>query len=152
MEEQIDQPSRTYIFRESGELQQFLQHYKMSIEKCLKTMAMDPECQHKCSEKVIHEFGGSKCKARCEKNAIRALSQTERQVILYSMIYVVQDNANLHPDVREHLWLRASGATQFMKTYVGYASGGQGSAITKDYYTALEDSPKARRGQVGISM
>ena len=28
---------------------------------------------------------------------------------------------NLHPHVREHLWLRSSGAVQYMKTYDGYA-------------------------------
>ena len=36
------QISRTYTFRSSGELQLFLQCYHMSIEKCLKAMAMDP--------------------------------------------------------------------------------------------------------------
>ena len=53
-------------------------------------------------------------------------------MILYSMIYFEnttnadrsegrKKNQNLHADVREHLWLRASGATQFMKSYDGYS-------------------------------
>jgi hypothetical protein len=29
----------------------------MTIEKCLKAMAMDPNCTVGCSEKVIDEFG-----------------------------------------------------------------------------------------------
>ena len=46
------------------------------------------------------------------------MSQAERTVILYSMIYVEREN--LHPDVREHLWMRASGAHQFMKSCTEY--------------------------------
>ena len=39
------------------------------------------------------------------------------------MIYIDQENQNLHPDVREHLWLRASGAAQVIKTYDYYFDG-----------------------------
>ena len=54
----------------------------------------------------------------------------------------------MHPDVRENLWLRSSGAGQFLKTYTGYQVG-QGSSNTKDYYTALEDSPNPPNPSVG---
>ena len=59
---------------------------------------------------------------------------------------------NLHPDVREHLWSRSSGATQLMKSYEDYqvdsaASGGY--TMKKDYYTALEESPNPPNSSVG---
>lgn len=52
------------------------------------------------------------------------------------MIYNVRLNKNLHPDVREHLWLRSSGAAQLMKTYEGY-------------YNVLEESPIPPNPSVG---
>ena len=35
---------RTYRFRETGDMIQFLQHYVMGVEKILKTTAMDEQC------------------------------------------------------------------------------------------------------------
>ena len=70
-------------------------------------------------------------------------------MILFSMLYVpnVDSNGrklddNLHPDTREQLWLRASGAPQLMKTYAGYQN-------KKDYYTALEESPCPPNPSIG---
>ena len=51
------QQKRVYRFRESGELQLFLKNYRMNIDKCLKSMAMDEECKMGCSERKIYEFG-----------------------------------------------------------------------------------------------
>ena len=89
---------------QSGEIQKFVKYYKMNVERCLKTMAMDPKCVKPCSEKPIFEFGKG-CTANCSLNAEKVLTQSERHVILYSFIYLDQggerqDN-NLHPDVRE---------------------------------------------------
>ena len=52
-------------------------------------------------------------------------------MILYSMIYVEREP--LHPDVREMLWVRASGAGQFKASYKGYPGG--------SYYEMLEKTP-----------
>ena len=57
---------------------------------------------------------------------------------MYSMIFIDSENKNLHPDVREHLWLRASGATQLKKSYQDYQVDG---LHNKDYYDALKESP-----------
>ena len=54
----------------------------------------------------------------------------------------------MHPDVREQLWLRASGAIQFQRTYEGY-SANKNSSAKKDYYTALEESPCPPNPSVG---
>jgi len=78
----------------------------MTIDKLLKTFAYDDGCDEGCFYKTLTTFG--QCKAKCKQNSERALSETERTVILYSMIYV--ERKDLHPDVREHLWLRASGS------------------------------------------
>ena len=48
-------------------------------------------------------------------------------------------SSNLHPDVREHLWMRSTGAYQIMESYDKYSSSVFGKV--KDYYTALEESP-----------
>ena len=70
------------------------------------------------------------------------------------MIYVdsmnnhtVHTTSNLHPDVREHLWMRSTGAYQIMDSYAEYPSGVNGK--TKDYYTALEESPNPPNPSVG---
>ena len=83
-------------------------------------MAMDEDCTQECSEKKNISGFGNDCEARCSLNSETTLSQAQRHVILYSMIYIEHENKNLHPDVREHLWLRASGATQLRKTYEDY--------------------------------
>ena len=89
------------MFKESGELQQFLQCYRMDIETCLKTFAMMEACQHSCSEQDINTFGlANGCKAGCAQAMTRTLSAAERHVILFSMIYVV-DETELKPNVRE---------------------------------------------------
>jgi len=62
------------------------------------------------------------------------------------MIYVEREN--LHPDVREHLWMRASGAHQFMKSYTNYPSR-TNQEKGSDYYQALEDSPCPPNPSVG---
>lgn len=36
---------RTFVFFSSADLKLFLTQYRMNIEKCLKSMAMDPQCQ-----------------------------------------------------------------------------------------------------------
>ena len=61
------------------------------------------------------------------------------------MIYIDKENQNLHPDVREHLWMRSSGAAQVMKTYDGYVTGND----TKNYYSILEESPIPPNPSVG---
>lgn len=109
-------------------------------------MAMDEVCDQKCSERKIHEIGTLPCQARCKLNVEKALSQSERTVILYSMVYVEREN--LHPDVREQLWLRASGAAQLMKSYEGYPTSEQ-TQSKKDYYSALEESPCPPNTSVG---
>lgn len=102
--------TRSYVFEESGPLKIFLVNYRMTIERCLKTMAMDSNCQADCSERVIHEFGlAPKCTALCSLNAQKSLTKIERHVILYSMVYVSNSKKdergnpiqNMHPDVRE---------------------------------------------------
>ena len=71
-------------------------------------------------------------------------------MILYSMIYVDFENKNLHPNVREHLWSRASGATQLMKTYEGYqVDANAPEGMKKDYYTALTEAPNPPNSSVG---
>ena len=128
----------------------------MSIEKCLKSMAMDAQCKGWCSERPIEDFGVQDCTTYCGINAETVLTQAERHVILYSMIYVEYGNLNLHPDVREHLWSRSSGATQLMKSYEDYPlDAAAGAAATssgnqkKDYYTALAESPHPPNSSVG---
>lgn len=67
--------TRTYVFEESGPLKIFLVSYRMTIERCLKTMAMDKDCMSDCSEKEIHTFGdASHCMAQCGLNAQRSLT------------------------------------------------------------------------------
>ena len=62
--------TRTYYFEESGPLKIFLVSYKMTIERCLKTMAMDRNCENDCSEENIHLFGDpAHCQAKCGLNA-----------------------------------------------------------------------------------
>lgn len=103
-------PKRTFTFEQAGLLQQFLQNYRMKLDKLLKAFSMDENCQNKCATKDMKHFGmqAQGCQARCKLNMERVLTQAERTVILYSMIYVEREN--LHPDVREHLWMRSSGA------------------------------------------
>lgn len=113
----------------------------MSIEKCLKTIAMDPNCVNKCTSRYITDFGLNPCKAKCKARSKRTLTETERQIILYSMMYFDDENKNTHPDVREHLWLRASGAHQLMDSYNAQVKPVNGKPV--DYYTALESSPTA---------
>lgn len=48
---------------------------------------------------------------------------------------------NLDPDVRTHLWLRASGAAQYVDSNEGYEIEGTGRQQQWDYYTALQNSP-----------
>ena len=44
------------------DLKNFLITYEMTIEKCLKSMAMDPDCTAGCSEiEFIDDFGGKGC-------------------------------------------------------------------------------------------
>jgi len=62
------------MFYNAGELQQFVVCYKMSVERCLKTMAMDPLCTFGCSERPIYELGGNSCTKRCQINATKALT------------------------------------------------------------------------------
>ena len=58
------------------------------------------------------------------------------------MLYVDLSKQNLQPDVREHLWLRASGASQLLKTYDDYVIDPDDlEAKTIDYYTALKEAP-----------
>ena len=122
----------------------------MSIEKCLKSMAMDASCKGWCSERPIEDFGTQDCTAHCGLNAETVLTQAERHVILYSMIYVEYGNLNLHPDVREHLWSRSSGATQLMKSYEDYPIDNSSAGNKKkDYYTALAESPHPPNSSVG---
>ncbi len=66
------------------------------------------------------------------------------------MIYV--ENGDMAPDVREHLWMRASGAFQLMKSYQGYAfesTQGKPSGKPKDYFAALEESLNPPNTSVG---
>ena len=105
-------------------------------------MAMDPECVVKCGSKPIHQFGAKRCTAKCKKSSMRTLTDAQRQVILFSMVFI--ENKNTHPDVREQLWLRASGAYQLMESYKDYKVEVDSSNSTKnvtDYYEALEKSP-----------
>ena len=90
----------------------------MKLDKLLKALSMDEECKQECASKEMKDFGKRECQARCRLNSERSLSQAERMMILYSMIYVERED--LHPDVREHLWMRASGAHQMMKSYANY--------------------------------
>ena len=59
--------------------------------------------------------------------------------ILYSMVFIDKENQNLEPDVRTLLWLRASGAYQYIDTFKGYKV--KDSDIEMDYYSALKKSP-----------
>ena len=59
--------------------------------------------------------------------------------ILYSMVFIDKENQNLEPDVRTLLWLRASGAYQYIDTFKGYKV--KDSDIETDYYSALKKSP-----------
>ena len=69
-------------------------------------MAMDKDCVNQCCELKIEEFGEN-CRAKCSVNAQRSLTQIERHVILYSMVYVSSKNTrgepiqNMDPNVRE---------------------------------------------------
>lgn len=63
------------------------------------------------------------------------------------MIYVERDD--LDPDTREHLWLRAAGATQFKTSYEGYKTDARSTGTGIDYYKALEDSPITPNSSVG---
>ena len=66
------------------------------------------------------------------------------------MIYVQFENSNLHPDVREHLWSRASGAMQLMKAYEDYpANENAPDGNKKDYYTALTEAPNPPNSSFG---
>ena len=137
---------RVYTFKESGLLQIFLMNYKLRIDDCLKAFSMDPRCTKGCFTKPIFEFG-QHCSAKCSKNAERSLTQTERTVILFSMIYVERDD--LDPDTREHLWQRASGAHQFKTSYEGYQTDVNSTGAGIDYYQALEKAPVTPNSSVG---
>jgi len=64
------------------------------------------------------------------------------------MLYV--PNYNTHPDVREHLWLRASGASQYTESYDNYRHKTSSSGYKKtDYYSGLEASPSPPNPSVG---
>ena len=52
----------------------FLQHYKMGVEKILKSLAMDEVCEVACSERPIKEFGDNTCSAKCCSNAQKTLT------------------------------------------------------------------------------
>lgn len=52
-----------------------------------------------------------------------------------------------HPDLREHLWMRASGAAQMQQTYEDYKDGASERRL--DYYSALERSPCPPNPSVG---
>ena len=41
---QGDVVGRTFVFESSGLLQQFLQNYRMRLDKLLKALSMDEEC------------------------------------------------------------------------------------------------------------
>ena len=118
----------------------------MKLDRLLKAMSMDEECKNECANKEMKNFGDRDCEARCKANSERTLTSAERMVILYAMIYVEREN--LHPDVREHLWLRASGASQFMKSYQNYPSRTNPERGT-DYYLSLEDAPCPPNSSVG---
>ena len=60
-------------------------------------------------------------------------------MLLYSMVFIDKENQNLDPDVRALLWLRASGAYQYMDTFKNYPV--KDANMTWDYYTALSKSP-----------
>ena len=62
------------------------------------------------------------------------------------MLYV--DNYNMHADVREHLWMRSSGAAQFMESYSSYAAEELSTSNT-DYYSALMKAPIPPNPSVG---
>ena len=80
----------------------------MKLDKLLKALSMDKYCIRKCAVREMRHFGDRECAHNCKSNSERTLSSAERIVILYSMIYVERES--LHPDIREHLWMRASGA------------------------------------------
>ncbi len=69
----------------------------------------------------------------------RTLTEDQRIVILYSMVFIDKENQNLAPDVRALLWLRASGAYQYIDTFKGYQV--KDANLEWDYYTALSKSP-----------
>ena len=69
----------------------------------------------------------------------RSLTEDQRMAILYSMVFIDKENQNLEPDVRTLLWLRASGAYQYIDTFKGYKV--KDSDIEMDYYSALKKSP-----------
>lgn len=99
------------------------------MEKLLCWMAMDRACLNGCSELSIKKFGKN-CDYSCANNAKKMLSENERLLILFSMIFVVEkvENFNIDPDVRTHLWLRASGAAQFIDCNEGYQIEGDHAA------------------------
>lgn len=65
---------RTLDFTEAGLLQQFLQNYKMKLDKLLKALSMDEECKNECATKEMKYFGDRECDARCKANSERTLS------------------------------------------------------------------------------
>ena len=135
----------------------------MNVERILKTISMDPSCNARCNAKQIYDFGRN-CDRQCRKNMQKTLTPSERQVIIMSMMYCKalktsdlltyksdkfrseidggssDPNARLHPDLREILWLRASGSYQLMLTYDSYPNKKR-PADKKDYFTALLESP-----------
>ena len=57
MSEHENGVARTFSFEHAGLLQQFLQNYKMKLDKLLKALSMDENCQQSCATKEMKHFG-----------------------------------------------------------------------------------------------
>ena len=80
---------------------------------------MHPECKNpdECAQKDIQ----NRCKEKCQKQAKKTLNSYERKQILFSLLYLEhKHNENLDSTVRSVLWLKASGASQYIETFSNY--------------------------------
>ena len=120
-------------------LKRYIVNKKMTVKKLIIGFSVHPKCKNNCIAGQTAEIGNN-CPDTCAVRMKRTLSDDERKVILYSMIYLEKENQNLDPDVRTLLWLRASGANQYLDTFREYPIKDGGNEKW-DYYTALSKSP-----------
>jgi len=131
--------SDTFYIEEADNQRAFVIINKLTVEMLLRRMSVVEECKSGCLEGDFIKMGRN-CKAGCEKRRQQALSDEERTLIVFSLLYVdLPANKNLHPDVRALLWLRASGASQYIATFDGYPSRDK-PGTKSDYYKALKNS------------
>ena len=78
-------------FMNADSLKKYIVKSNMTVKKLLVGFSIHPKCQNNCIGGHIAEIGKS-CQDTCAPLMKRTLSDDERKVILYSMIYLEKEN------------------------------------------------------------